>query len=305
MRYGLLVLIGSSLAASGAEPRAKPGDRLPRSGDEIVVCGQLYHTTTKVVLWTDPGGYDAYRVERRFSPRGRGEPQAPGAAKRTSNAAERGGARYGLRTRGPAPDQIERVRGGGWDLPLLQQVVDQFVIHFDACGTSRRCFQVLQDQRGLSVHFMLDLDGTIYQTLDVKESAWHATIANGRSIGVEIANIGAYPLEGPNPLDRWYRPDRNGRARVADPEPLRSAGREVGQLELRPLRNEPIVGTIQGKKLKQFDYTPQQYEALARLSATLCILFPKICCDYPRDERGVLLSQKLTDAEYARYRGIL
>ena len=39
---------------------------------------------------------------------------------------------------------------------------------------------------------MLDLDGTIYQTLDLKEGAWHATDANGRSIGIEIANIGAF-----------------------------------------------------------------------------------------------------------------
>jgi N-acetyl-anhydromuramyl-L-alanine amidase AmpD len=37
---------------------------------------------------------------------------------------------------------------------------------------------------------MLDLDGTIYQTLDLKERASHATIANSRSIGIEIANMG-------------------------------------------------------------------------------------------------------------------
>jgi len=43
---------------------------MPKSGDEIVVCGQLFHTTTKVVLWTDPGGYDAYRVVPRFGPDG-------------------------------------------------------------------------------------------------------------------------------------------------------------------------------------------------------------------------------------------
>ena len=59
---------------------------------------------------------------------------------------------------------------------------------------------MLHDLRGLSVHFMLDLDGTIYQTLDLKEGAWHATVANGRSIGIEIANIGAYPPDG---ASRW------------------------------------------------------------------------------------------------------
>ena len=69
-------------------------------------------------------------------------------------------------------------------------VVDQFVIHFDAVGTSRWCFQVLHDERRLNLHFMLDLDGTIYQTLDIKESARHATIANGRWIRIEVTNIG-------------------------------------------------------------------------------------------------------------------
>lgn len=306
MKPGLLIVLGSSLAAFGAEPQPKPGDRLPRSGDEIVVCGQLYHTTTKVVLWTDPGGYDAYRVERRFAPRDRTEPKAREATKRASNAAERGDARYGLRTRGLTQDQVERVRGGGWDLPLLQQVVDQFVIHFDARGTSRRCFQVLQDRRGLSVHFMLDRDGTIYQTLDVKESAWHATIANSRSIGIEIANIGAYPVDAPSsPLPRWYRSDATGQIRIVEPE----AGTVTDSIDparvLRPIRAEKIVGTIQGQRLEQYDFTPQQYEALGRLTATLCTVFPKIRCDYPRDEKGALLTHKLPDDQLARYQGIL
>jgi len=29
--------------------------------------GKFVHAGTPVVLWMDPGGYDAYRVERRFS----------------------------------------------------------------------------------------------------------------------------------------------------------------------------------------------------------------------------------------------
>ena len=61
---GALVLL--CLAAGCLAPR--PGTIEPRRGDEIVVAGQLVHTGTPVVLWMDPGGYDAYRVERRFSP---------------------------------------------------------------------------------------------------------------------------------------------------------------------------------------------------------------------------------------------
>src|SRR6267142_141920 len=56
------------LTLASCETAPKPGAHQPRTGDEIVVAGQFFHTGTPVVLWMDPGGYDAYRVERRFSP---------------------------------------------------------------------------------------------------------------------------------------------------------------------------------------------------------------------------------------------
>ena len=63
----LTILLGATaLTACAATPW--PGTLAPRKGDEIVVAGQFVHTGTRVVLWMDPQGYDAYRVERRFSP---------------------------------------------------------------------------------------------------------------------------------------------------------------------------------------------------------------------------------------------
>src|SRR5437762_13519407 len=43
----------------------RPGQPLQRAGDEIVVCGQLIHTSAPVVLWFDYGGYDGYRPPPR------------------------------------------------------------------------------------------------------------------------------------------------------------------------------------------------------------------------------------------------
>jgi len=66
----LLVSVGLASCKSANEshaPFGAPGARLTRSGDEIMVCGQLFHTGAPVVLWTDPGGYDAYRTDRRFA----------------------------------------------------------------------------------------------------------------------------------------------------------------------------------------------------------------------------------------------
>ena len=63
----------------------------------------------------------------------------------------------------------------------------QFVIHYDACVSSKVCFEVLK-QRGLSVHFLIDGDGTIYQLTDCSNICWHAKGVNSTSIGVEISN---------------------------------------------------------------------------------------------------------------------
>ena len=267
----------------------------------MVVAGQLVHTGTRVVLWMDPGGYDAYRVERRFSPIQQSGWEASQQQARELTTPNR----YNTRTNGLSPEELDRVRGGGWDLPLLQRTVDQFVIHFDACGTSRQCFNVLHDHRGLSVHFMLDLDGTIYQTLDLKERAWHATIANGRSVGIEIANIGAYPVAEKNPLTDWYATEPGGQTRITIPPRFGDGGIRTRDFVGHPMRPQPVTGTIQGRELVQYDFTREQYRALAKLTAALTQVFPKLRCDYPKDASGELIARKLPDDQLKQYRGVL
>lgn len=278
----------------------RPGTISARKGDEIMVAGKLVHTGTPVVLWTDPGGYDGYRVERRFVP----FDQSSWETSRVAVAALKTPNRYGLRQHVLTPEQIEQVRGGGWDLPLLQEVVDQFVIHFDASGTSRQCFKVLHDMRDLSVHFMLDLDGTIYQTLDVKERAWHATSSNTRSVGIEIASPGAFPANNARNLENWYETDEQG-TRIKLPKNLGDGGIRTKNFVGRPARPERIVGKIHGQDVAQYDFTPEQYRALTHLTAALCNVLPKIRCDYPRDAAGQLLTEKLPDEQLEAYQGIL
>ena len=62
-----------------------------------------------------------------------------------------------------------------------------FVNHWDVCLSSTQCQKVL-DKRGISVHFLIDNDGTIYQTLDLQHAAFHAGNVNRKSVGVEISN---------------------------------------------------------------------------------------------------------------------
>jgi hypothetical protein len=102
------------------------------------------------------------------------------------------------------PNGISFYGHGGWSKRRdpSGKGVNLFVLHWDGCTSARQCFHVLLE-RGLSVHLMLDGDGSVYQALDLAEArAWHAGDVNERSIGVEIQN--------PVQLHRnqWQKPPR-------------------------------------------------------------------------------------------------
>jgi len=65
--------------------------------------------------------------------------------------------------------------------------IDMGVLHWDATLKARKTRKVLAD-RGLSTHFVIDWDGTIYQLVDLAYPAWHAgtTAVNNRSVGVDL-----------------------------------------------------------------------------------------------------------------------
>lgn len=298
---GLLFMLGACAARppDGMLTALRPGLELSRAGDEIVACGRLFHTGTRVVLWSDPGGYDAYRAARRFSPRQETLPANPVEGANTPM-------RYSPMRGGISADIAAKVERNGWTLPDLQRAIDLFVIHYDVAGTSRRCFEVLQDQRGLSVHFMLDIDGTIYQTLDLKERARHAGSANDRSIGIEIAQMGAYPDA--SMLSQWYERDGQNVRLITPPGWQSWRGRIGGATAsdaYSPARMELIRGEIHGNLLFQYDFTPEQYRALSRLAATLSWVFPRIRLDAPRDVDGSIASTVLSPATLQAYSGLI
>lgn len=276
----------------------EPSRETKPPGDAIVVCGELVPIGAPVVLWTEFPGYDAYRTTPHFAPVSADEktPQGlryqPGRVKKEADGT-----------------QTVLVEPGSSSVARLAEVVDQFVLHFDVCGTSQVCFRVLQDQRGLSVHFLLDIDGTIYQTLDVREQAFHATKANSRSVGIEIANIGAYPVNAAQPwkktpLDEWYARDAGG-PYVAIPERLKGGGVRTRGFIGRPARTERVTGTIQGEKLEQYDFTREQYASLVKLAAGLCRALPKIAPGAPRDAMGQVKDRVLSAEEFDAFHGIL
>ncbi|HEV8323576.1 MAG TPA: N-acetylmuramoyl-L-alanine amidase, partial [Myxococcota bacterium] len=70
-------------------------------------------------------------------------------------------------------------------LARLRSKVRMFVLHHDVTYSSLTCYQVLCSKPA-SVHFMIDYDGTVYQTVDLVHSTGHADRVNGDSVGVEI-----------------------------------------------------------------------------------------------------------------------
>jgi N-acetylmuramoyl-L-alanine amidase len=303
-RRELLVYSALGLAGACTGPRPRPSpeplqapeptraDPLPAADPlrVLVACGRRHPLDTRVVQWSEPGGYDASRTALAF-------PADPPADPPAGLRYQPGRTLAGGATVGPQADLAE-----------LRGVVDQFVLHFDACGTSRRCFQVLHDRRKLSVHFLLDLDGTLYQTLDLVHTAWHARQANARSVGVEIANIGAYPPDEAGALEEWYARDASG-TRVVLPADQGDGGLRTPGFVARPRRDRPVRGSVQGRSLVMYDYTPEQYRALAKLAAALARLFPLLALEVPRHaagaQRGRVRDGALDDAEFAAFRGIL
>ena len=153
----------------------------------------------------------------------------------------------------------------------MQQQVSQLVLHFDGCVNSRSCFKSMHNRPrpsgtgcGLSAHFMIDADGTIYQTLDLVERAFHAEEANATSIGVEICNRGK--------VDRSEWPKLPAEYRT------------------RPTRE--VV--INGEHHEAYDFRPEQYDSLVALARTLLRVFPKIKPQIP-EQNGQVIMDTLPD----------
>jgi len=235
----------SSPASSRASSRAVEPAQSP--GSSIIVAGQPVEVGHPVVLWSDPQGFDGYQTHCIDQSGGCCDSQN-----------KRYGVRAGLRTR---------------RLDELQGIVSQFVLHFDGCVNSRSCFKSMHNRPrprqdggcGLSAHFMIDTDGTIYQTLDLVERAYHAEEVNSTSIGVEICNRGR--------VDRAEWPKLPTEYRT------------------RPTRDV----LVNGEHHLAYEFRPEQYESLIALSRALLRTFPKLKPIVPEWPDGRIIQDTLAD----------
>jgi N-acetylmuramoyl-L-alanine amidase len=77
--------------------------------------------------------------------------------------------------------------------------IDMLVIHYTGMASGKAALDQLCDPAaGVSAHYLIDEDGTLYCLVDETTRAWHAGLSswrgnsdiNDRSIGVELVNPG-------------------------------------------------------------------------------------------------------------------
>ena len=221
-----------------------------KASGKVIIAGQEFQTDAKVINFREPPYWDATKESCL--------PTALDPAPRCT-----GGVPFGKLPNGPYTKRYSTripLRRYGLHPPLdaVKAVIKQFVVHHDGCSSADMCFGVLQNERGLSCHFLIDNDGTIYQTIDLALMAYHAAQWNVASIGVEFCSRGDAKKE-PN----YY-----------------SGGRHGPKRDVKPCR-------INGHTILAFDFTPMQYDSFIRLGRALQRLLPNLPAEFPQSSPGV------------------
>ncbi|HEY0990478.1 MAG TPA: N-acetylmuramoyl-L-alanine amidase [Kofleriaceae bacterium] len=237
----------------------------------LIIGGQLFNVDAPVVNWRE-NGWDA-TSERCIPTRTDAAPACQAAA---------GGKQFPY---GPMPvpytqrystrpmlRSLAKSSGGltaSYD--QVKTAIKQFVIHHDGCSSADMCFNVLHNERGLSCHFLIDNDGTIFQTIDLGLMAYHASDWNLYSIGVELCNRG----------DAFKEPSYYASGRAGPPRGTRNC-------------------KINNNTFKAFEYTAGQLDALGRLCRELLRLLPNLPAEYPQSSPGEASWDTMPDAAIKR-----
>jgi hypothetical protein len=220
-----------------------------RPSGNLIIAGQTFRIDAPVINFREPPFWDAtreYCMPTRTNPNPPCKAGVPFGKLPTPYTK-----RYSTRP------QLRRY-GNNPPLDAVKAVIKQFVLHHDGCASADMCFDVLQNERGLSCHFLVDNDGTIYQTIDLALMAYHAAEWNLSSIGVEFCNRGDAKKE-----PHYY-----------------SSGKAGPRRDVKPCK-------INGHTILAFDYTPGQYESFLKLCRALQRLLPNLPAEFPQSSPGV------------------
>ncbi|MBI4383224.1 MAG: N-acetylmuramoyl-L-alanine amidase [Nitrospinae bacterium] len=244
------------------------------AGRSIVACGRRVDIGAPVVLWDREAGY--------VCPNKRGR----------AVCAQHDPALNDQPTR---PDAEYRVLDPASAYAELKKCVYQLVLHYDACYSALHCHETLKDSPFKGSHFYLDLDGVVYQTCDLywKTNAAPADdrLGNERAVHVEISNLGPEALASDSEYYRFERDqygEKDGRWQLLLPQKYRE---KILTPNFRPFaartRGERgyFSRRINGKTVRMWDFTEEQYRSLVRLCVGVHELLPGIALRVPCDPR--------------------
>lgn len=218
-------------------------------GNSIVICGAKYDIGTKVVLWNEPGGLNSYN-ESAYKIQDR----------KTGKIITNVGKRYSSRSLLKPNPSLEQLKG----------MISQFFLHHTGNRTAASTYETLQKERKLSVHFILDDNGDLFQCLDLKEKAWHGGTNNPMSIGIEICSR-ASATKFPDDYDEYH------------------------QKKYGVLPRKKRMDKVQGMMIWGYEYNDVQYAALVKLATKITEVFPKLAnADFPRTATGRVIESLLS-----------
>ena len=206
---------------------------------DLIIGGKVVWSDAKMLSWHETG-WDAtaeYCIEPAHP--------CPGVLPYGQPPANNSVRRYALR---PA------LRKFGKNPPYeaVAKQIHKFVLHHDGVDSARTCWNVLQNERGLSCHFLIDNDGTIYQTCDLGMMAYHAAVFNVDSIGVEFCSRGDV---------------------LKDP----------AYYSKRGMKRDIELCKINGHTYKAWQFTPEQMTAIEELAGVLVKFLPELPLEYPTE----------------------
>jgi N-acetylmuramoyl-L-alanine amidase len=229
---------------------------------KIWVAGHGFDVDARVIRWDEGPGFNA-TLDQCIRPN---KPCPSGIYPYALDVNNRRRNRYARR---PA------LRGAG-DNPSLsaaQAVIRQFIVHHDGCPSAKVCFEVLHNERGLSCHFLIDNDGTIYQTMDLALMAYHAAGFNANSVGVELCNRG-------------------------------NAKTDPHYYSRRRIQRGITTCRIHNHIYLAFEYTDAQHIAMRELAKGLARALPNLPIEYPQDAPGQQAWGEIPNARnFAGYMG--
>ncbi len=265
----------------------------PKPNQSIIVCGKPFSINASVVLWNQKGGLKC--------PNKRG--------RSTCNQHHN--------SLNDAPTQTEnnyKILNTEKAFQELNKAVYQLILHYDVCFSSHHCHQILKNSSFKGSHFYLDLDGTIFQTCDLywKTNTAPADdrIGNERAIHIEIANLSWQALSEESDLHHLKK-----NAYIKTKQGWKLLLPEVWKKKLRTKNFQPITARsygsrgyfsrrINGKIVRMWDFTEEQYQALIQLAIGVNKALPNISLKVPFDK-----SKRRTPLDkiknFSSFRGIL